>query len=139
MSTLNLEPLTQAFSQFSKMYHHYKNNLQNEGSIEQEAIKESLVQRFEYTIELSWKTIARYLTDILGLEVVKAPKPILREAGKLEILETENWITFINSRNQASHKYDEATLDSILENMDVFYIHAKSLIEYLETQLKIQE
>ncbi len=136
MSKTNIEILERAFSQFESMYNHYKTNLDNQDELGQEAIKESLVQRFEYTLELSWKILARYIYEDLGIEVMKAPKPILREAGKLEILDTEMWLKFVECRNRASHTYQQETLLDILFVMDDFYTHVKNLIEYLEVHTK---
>ncbi len=132
MGKINLEAIDIAFSQFEKMYQRYNDGFKNTELIEEEAIKESLVQRFEYTVELSWKIVARHIEEYFGLDIIKAPKPVLREAGRLEILDAQAWISFINTRNIASHTYNKNTLDSVLELMPDFYTHAKRLLDYLK-------
>lgn len=70
-------------------------------------IRDSVIQRFEFTVELSWKTLARVL-DSMGVSVPAAPKNIIREAAKLALLvDAEFWILVIDHRNLSSHTYKE--------------------------------
>lgn len=68
--------------------------------------KESTIQRFEYTFELSWKLMSSILKD-QGIESYGI-RNILREAKKLGLIEDISaWFKYADARNQASHIYNE--------------------------------
>lgn len=64
-------------------------------------------QRFEFTLELAWKTLKDKMEyDGLVLDKI-SPKLVLKEAYKAKYLEgIETWIEMINDRNMLSHTYD---------------------------------
>ena len=66
-----------------------------------------IVQAFEYTFELAWKT----LQDLLiykGFSGISGPKPVSQQAFQDGyIKEGEGWIRMLESRNLASHTYNE--------------------------------
>lgn len=68
--------------------------------------KEGLVQRFEYTLELSWKCLKDYLEA--ESIVAKTPKEVIRQAFHYEFInDGELWIEMLNNRNMLSHTYNE--------------------------------
>lgn len=79
--------------------------------------REGLIQRFEYTIELAWKT----LQDLLGskgYEDVKGPKPVIRQAFKDGyILDGDGWLEMWDGRLLSSHTYDEDTAIDLAEKI----------------------
>jgi nucleotidyltransferase substrate binding protein (TIGR01987 family) len=83
--------------------------------------REGLIQRFEYTIELAWKT----LQDLLaakGYEDVKGPKPVIRQAFQDGyLLDGDAWLDMWESRLKSSHTYDEDTAIEIAENIKNTY------------------
>jgi len=69
-----------------------------------------LVQMFEFTMELAWKT----LKDLLFYEGfdTKTPRETIRKAFEAEYLteeETETLLDALTKRNVLSHTYDEKT------------------------------
>lgn len=132
MSKLNLTNLQKAFNQYLSMYTYYQEHINVEDSISKDAVKESLVQRFEYCEELFWKTLRRFLLDKKGLNIEAAPKTVYRSAGQLNILKTEQWFKFLEMRNKTSHLYGGNTLDHILGIVDEFAKYGQELINYLE-------
>jgi len=69
-----------------------------------------LVQMFEFTMELAWKT----LKDLLFYEGfdTKTPRETIRKAFEAEYLteeETETLLDALTKRNVISHTYDEKT------------------------------
>jgi len=95
--------------------------------------KEGLIQRFEYTYELAWKT----LQDLLkhkGYSEVSGPNPVLQQALKDGYIEQENhWRLLKKSREITSHTYNEATADSIAEDIYTTYF---KLLKQLELRLE---
>ncbi len=69
-----------------------------------------LVQMFEFSFELGWKT----LKDLLAYEGYddKTPRSVIRrafQAGYLDGDDTENWLDGLEKRNLLSHIYHEQT------------------------------
>ena len=83
--------------------------------------REGLIQRFEYTIELAWKT----LQDLLaakGYEDVKGPKPVIRQAFQDGyLLDGDAWLDMWESRLKSSHTYDEDTAIEIADKIKNSY------------------
>ncbi len=74
--------------------------------------KDATIQRFEFTFELTWKTIQEYIRD-QGFEC-KSPKNCIREGVKLEIINSvEDWFEFLDNRNLIAHSYNEKLADKI--------------------------
>ena len=75
-----------------------------------DAYLDSLIKRFEFSLELSWKYLRRVLIAE-GYEPtdVASPKQVIRAAYKMKIVEDGDlWIDMIDKRNLSSHTYDEA-------------------------------
>lgn len=81
-----------------------------------DVVRDSAIQRFEFTFELAWKTLKRFL----GMEGVEAltPREVLREAYAAGwIAEDERWIAMLNDRNLSSHLYDEESALEIFQRL----------------------
>jgi nucleotidyltransferase substrate binding protein (TIGR01987 family) len=75
--------------------------------------KEGLIQRFEYTFELAWKTLKDFL-EYKGNEGILGSRDAIKLAFKLGIIEDgEAWMRMIKSRTLTSHTYDEETANEI--------------------------
>jgi nucleotidyltransferase substrate binding protein (TIGR01987 family) len=67
------------------------------------AFRDASIQRFEYVIELSWKLSMKYL----GSQTAAA-KPAIREMARNNLIDNpEDWLLFVDARNETSHSYDE--------------------------------
>ena len=72
-----------------------------------------VVERFEFTFEMAWKALKRYLS-YLGIEA-KNPRSVFKEAFAQRIILDENiWLDMIEQRNLSSHIYDEFEIQEIL-------------------------
>lgn len=83
---------------------------------------DGILHRFEFTFELSWKTIKDYL-ELLGIiEKTGSPREIIQSGYKQGIIKDgESWIKMMLARNSLSHIYDEETSRQIyLEIKDKF-------------------
>jgi len=81
-------------------------------------IRDSVIQRFEYTVELMWKTIKNFLKEVHWLECV-SPKTCLKLAKKVWIIDNlEIYFKMINLRNITSHTYDETKADILVEQIE---------------------
>ena len=79
--------------------------------------EEGLIQRFEYTYELAWKTLQdlfkhKGYIDILG------PTPVLEQALKDGyITDVVNWRKLKKSRELTSHTYNSETAENIVQDI----------------------
>lgn len=72
-----------------------------------EAIRDSIIKKFEYTFELTWKTLKAYLEDE-GYEEIASPKRTLKQAFEIGIIKDEEvWANMLEARNSTAHTYDE--------------------------------
>jgi nucleotidyltransferase substrate binding protein (TIGR01987 family) len=73
--------------------------------------KEGLIQRFEYTFELSWKTMKDYL-EARGISAAY-PRDTIKESFAHGLIEDgETWMEMLERRNLLSHTYDEKSFQT---------------------------
>ena len=77
--------------------------------------RDGMIQRFEFTVELAWKSIKEYLEDQGALlSGIGSPRAVLKEAFAAGIITDENvWSAILTARNITAHVYDEKTAVSI--------------------------
>jgi len=95
--------------------------------------EQGLIKAFEYTYELSWKTL-QDLLKAKGYSDVVGPKPVIEQSFQDGyILDGKGWMRMHLSRNQTSHTYDEETAKEIIINIRNEYF---SLLKDLQTRLE---
>jgi len=99
--------------------------------------QEGLVQRFEYTFELLWKTLKDYLdNEEVDIGLI-SPKNVIKAAGKSTLLERigadgEILLDMHTTRNLLSHTYDVKNFRESLIKLKRDYLPQIDLIyEYL--------
>ncbi len=100
-----------AFRVFKRRVEEYRQNNNNE------AFRMALIQSFEVTIELAWKT----LKDYLAYEgtIVNSPKQVIRQAYQFTIIDNgEIWMEALEKRNLTTHTYDEEVFNQVLLFID---------------------
>lgn len=76
--------------------------------------RDGLIQRFEFTVELAWKSLKEYMEDQGVVLAVSSPRGILKEAYAIGAIScADTWNQILTARNTTSHLYDEATAVSI--------------------------
>ena len=101
--------------------------------------KQGLIQAFEFTHELAWKTL-KDLLEHRGNSEIYGSKDATRKAFQLGLIENgEAWMDMIKSRNLTSHTYDEETAEKIVSAVREQYIHEFIKLEERLTQLKNDE
>ena len=76
--------------------------------------RDGLIQRFEFTTELAWKSIKEYLEDQGATLPISTPRAVLKEAYSTGIITNDAiWSAILTARNLTSHVYDEKTADDI--------------------------
>ncbi len=102
-------------------------------------MRDGVIQRSEYTCELSWKLLKRYLEEIQGLNDVDAlgRKELFRrghEAGLIE--DPVRWFGYHQARNLTSHLYAEGIAQQVYTAARAFFADAAHLLHALETRLQ---
>jgi nucleotidyltransferase substrate binding protein (TIGR01987 family) len=91
-----------------------------------------MIKAFEYTYELSWKTLQDLLEE-KGYQNIVGPKPVIQQSFQDGyILNGEGWMKMHISRNLTSHTYNEDTALEISNSItqEYFYLF-KDLFEKL--------
>lgn len=101
--------------------------------------QQGLIQAFEYTHELAWKTLKDLLED-RGNEALYGSKDVTRAAFKLGLVENgEAWMDMIKSRNKTSYTYNEGTTKEIVNAVKAHYFKEFNQLLKQLTELKAIE
>jgi nucleotidyltransferase substrate binding protein (TIGR01987 family) len=102
-----------------------------------EYIRDGVIQRFEYTFELSWKLLKRYFKEIGREDIPNGPRPLIKEAGKEGlIINVEAWLKFLESRNKTTHIYNALEAQNVYEQALKFPSFVQDLISKVENATK---
>jgi nucleotidyltransferase substrate binding protein (TIGR01987 family) len=97
------------------------------------SLRDSLIQRFEYTIDTFWKFLKIYLQEKDEADLPSAaPRAILREAfngGLLQQKELDLLIESIADRNLTSHSYNEVLAQELLDRIPLYYEVMRHVVE----------
>jgi len=96
--------------------------------------KQGLVKAFEFTHELAWNVMKDYF-EYQGKTSIMGSRDATREAfNRGMIMDGENWMEMIQSRNLTSHTYNQETADKIVDDT-VNSFHAL----FVQLEIKLTE
>jgi len=91
-------------------------------------LRDSVIQRFEFTFELSWKASKK----VMGSNS-SAPKMIIREMAQEGLItEPKVWFEYLEARNLSTHTYKEELAEK------VYATAKKSLPDFKELFKKLK-
>ncbi|MDD2498977.1 MAG: nucleotidyltransferase substrate binding protein [Desulfitobacteriaceae bacterium] len=94
---------------------------------------QGLIQCFEYTFELAWKTMKDYLEE--EGYTVKSPREAIQRAFQVQLIaDGHAWIDALEKRNLMAHTYDERKANEAEKLIRIKYY---PIIQ--ELYLKLQE
>jgi nucleotidyltransferase substrate binding protein (TIGR01987 family) len=100
-----------------------------------EFVRDSSIQRFEFTFELFWKSLKAYAEES-GLEAF-SPRDSIRIAFQLGVIQDNpEWFRMLEDRNLTSHTYNEATADSIYSHLPTYTRLVRQALEELTRRAK---
>ena len=127
------------YDKFQQSLKHLELQFENYSSLDasqpqliQEAVAESVIQRFETCWDCLWKVLKRYLEEEIGLaEVPNGPNPILRLANENHLLSglIDEWLKYARARVNTSHDYSGEKAQAALELMKDFIDDAIGLYQ----------
>jgi nucleotidyltransferase substrate binding protein (TIGR01987 family) len=87
--------------------------------------KEGVIQRFEYSFELAWKTLKDFL-EAGGVVISPVtPRQVLKEAFAAKLLaDGQVWIDMLDHRNLLSHAYDATVFEEAVDAIAARYLPA---------------
>ena len=129
--TFNITALENAEKRLQEMIDRYNKEH------EDEAVRDSVIQRFEFTYSIALKTLRKYFIErAFVLEEVNQMSfnEMIRTASQLNLLVSnlEKWTVYREMRNMTSHTYDE---EIALQVVSIIPDFSKE-IAYLITRLK---
>ncbi len=103
-------------------------------------LRDSVIQRFEYTFSMSLKMIKRFLKQTeLSEEELNGMifSEIIRKANQYNLIKTnlETWDEYRQKRNMTSHTYDEETAQKVMSIIPAFKDEAEFLLNRLKERL----
>lgn len=110
-------------------------NCYQTSTVQQDIIRDAVIQRFEYTYELAWKMMKRWLEINLGSTYVDGipRKELFRLAAEHHLIEDPlRWFAYHQARNQTSHVYDESVAKSVFDVTEDFIEDVQQFFSELE-------
>ena len=101
--------------------------------------RDSTIQRFEFTVEILWKTLKSFLFEYAGIEC-KSPKSCIRDffsAGYLTAEETANLLEMIDNRNMTSHTYHEEVAEKIFNDLHIYLPIIDKVKDEIKERIKL--
>ena len=100
-----------------------------------EVVKAGVIQNFEFTYELCWKFMKRWLeVNGEGASVDGVTrKELFRIAAERRLIDNiEAWFVYTESRNETAHTYDPETAADVFESAKSFVGDARLLLNRLK-------
>jgi nucleotidyltransferase substrate binding protein (TIGR01987 family) len=93
-------------------------------------VMDGTIQRFEFTFELFWKTLRRFLQQE-GIDT--SPKSTLKHAYRRGLIDGEQlWLDMLKDRNLSSHVYNAEMARQIFMRLPLHYQELRDCFKRLE-------
>ena len=114
--------LKTAIQRFGEMLDAYRNNAEHP-PLEQEAVQDSLIKRFEYTLEIAWKICKKHLEEEGFAEAATgSPKSIIRIAAQRNLISNpESWFAYLRFRQDILNDYPNIEVVSLFDIAQKFH------------------
>jgi nucleotidyltransferase substrate binding protein (TIGR01987 family) len=115
----------QRFQNFDRAFLLLREALQRKPEALSMLEKEGVIQRFEYTFELAWKTLKDYLEESGLLITPVTPREVIKQAFAAKILpDGQVWINMLDNRNLLTHTYDVSVFEQAVVAIAGHYLPA---------------
>jgi nucleotidyltransferase substrate binding protein (TIGR01987 family) len=132
---LDIKPLERALGQFEIAVAAW------DAAPQDALIRDAVIQRFEFTYELSMKMLRRYLrlVAISEDEVNDLTfRDLIRRASDLNLIKGDlgSWVAFRQARNDTVHTYNETRAIEVAGATTKFALEARTLLEALKEKIQ---
>ena len=126
----------QRFQNFDRAFVLLRQALENGPGALNQLEKEGVVQRFEYSFELAWKTVKDYLEENGILFVTVTPRQVLKDGFAAKVIaDGQVWIDMLDHRNLLSHTYSLASFEKAVDAIAARYLPAMAALhEFLHRE-----
>lgn len=88
-----------------------------------DTVRDGVIQRFEFTFELAWKTLQEYMLEAGMANTMQFPKQVLHEAYAANLIDGESiWLDMLQARNTTPHIYDDHVAAIIVGKVQSVYL-----------------
>ena len=104
---------------------------------QKDVVRAGVIQNFEFTYELCWKFMKRWLEHNLGSTYIDGVprKELFRLAAEHQLITgVKEWFAYHDARNETAHTYDQAKAQAVFEAAQNFFTDAVKLLKNLETK-----
>lgn len=120
--------LVEAYTTFKRAYAKLKEFIETDDKTE--VSQAAIIHVFEYTFELWWKALQRYV-EYIGTVGEYGPSATIKNAFQYNLLEDgQIWMDMLRDRNLTAHTYKEDIAKDIYER--IISIHIKALDKFVE-------
>ena len=111
------------FANFSRAYSLLRDALEDGVEPLSQLEREGVIQRFEFTFELSWNLLKDKL-EYDGIVLSSAtPRGVMRQAFSAKLIDDcDAWLAMLTDRNLMSHTYDFERFDIVIRNIHSRYL-----------------
>ena len=105
----------------------------------QDFVLEGTVLNFSLTFDISWKVMKDILVKQLGILdfAIGSPRETLQQAFLNGIIEDDQWMQMLKTRNQLAHDYDGTlALEKFQDIIKIYYTLFERLNEKIEKYYK---
>jgi nucleotidyltransferase substrate binding protein (TIGR01987 family) len=136
---LDLTSLKKALAALQRVTNVYQRFIDHHASEDElEAVKSGVIQHFEFSYELSWKFIKRWLMINISPDIADGitRRELFRLGAENKLIDhIEQWMIFHGARNSTSHTYDQTIADEIFDIAYQFIPYAQNLLTQLEKKV----
>jgi nucleotidyltransferase substrate binding protein (TIGR01987 family) len=134
--SLDYTPLGNAIAQLEKSLAYANSPAAMADPGLREQLRNSVIQCFEFTYELSWKMLKRYLEETAAnpSEIdISTFQSLIRLGNERALLRSDwrQWKTYRQARTDSSHTYDAAKAEAVFEVAHDFLGEARVLFDEL--------
>lgn len=124
----------QRFANYEKAFAQLENTIEIKDP--NDAERAGLIQFFEVTFELAWKTLKDYLESV-GY-VIQSPREAIKQAFQSQLISNgQTWLEALGKRNLTVHTYDEETAVNIETHIRrAYYPELKTFCEEFRKKKK---
>jgi len=104
---------------------------------QKDAIRAGVIQNFEFTYELCWKFMKRWLQVNLGSVYVEGVtrRQLFRLSAENKLInDVDRWMEYHDARNETSHTYDQAKAEDVSATAREFITDARKLLHAIEAR-----
>jgi nucleotidyltransferase substrate binding protein (TIGR01987 family) len=133
--TVDLRPLRRTIGALQEALFTYQSRTTDESL--RVLLRDATIQRFEFTFEVAWKTLKRFLEENSIEPIDRLTNRQLFRLGFEQGLlrDSAAWMLYLGRRNLTSHVYSEAIAAEVFEVIPEFLEDARFLLAQLEQRL----